>query len=55
MLDTTAYANGNSSVVFADTTSEPAIVNAGKKRTSAQLTSLHPSSERSPKIVGTPD
>ncbi|KAA6379257.1 MAG: hypothetical protein EZS28_025216, partial [Streblomastix strix] len=55
MLDTTAYANGNSSVVFADTTSEPAIVNAGKNRTYAQTTSLHPSSERSPKIVGTPD
>ncbi|KAA6391072.1 MAG: hypothetical protein EZS28_013399 [Streblomastix strix] len=55
MLDTTTYANGNSSIVFADTTSEPAIVNAGKKSARAQPTSLYPSSERSPKIVGTPD
>ncbi|KAA6383332.1 MAG: hypothetical protein EZS28_021141 [Streblomastix strix] len=50
MFDSSAHANGNQSVVFAVTTSEPATVKAVKKSAHAQPTSLHPSSGRSPKI-----
>ncbi|KAA6364198.1 MAG: hypothetical protein EZS28_040275 [Streblomastix strix] len=55
MLDSTAYANGNQSVVLAVTTSELATVNVWKEKTSAQLTSLLPSRSRSPKIFEMPN